>query len=136
MLSETRKYEERSRAFAVRVIRLVRTFPTTPDGLTVARQLVRAATGVAGNYRASYWSRSRAEFPARLSIVVEEADESVLWLQVTLESDLKRGSVVDLLLEEARQLRAIFSASLRTTRRSLTACEGGATTARPRHRAR
>jgi four helix bundle protein len=78
MLAETRKYEERSRAFAVRVIRLVRTFPTTPDGLTVARQLVRAATGVAGNYRASYWSRSRTEFAARLSVVVEEADESVL----------------------------------------------------------
>jgi len=134
MLAETRKYEERSRAFAVRVIRLVRTFPTTPDGLTVARQLVRAATGVAGNYRASYWSRSRTEFAARLSVVVEEADESVLWLQVTLESDLRTGSVVDLLLEEARQLRAIFSASLRTTRRSLAACEAGASTARPRHR--
>jgi len=133
MLSETKKYEERSRAFAVRVIRLVRTFPTTPDGSTVARQLVRAATGVAGNYRACYWSRSRSEFAARLSIAVEEADESVLWLQVTVESDLKTGSVVEFLLEEARQLRAIFSAALRTTRRSLAADEARASTARRRH---
>jgi four helix bundle protein len=81
----------------------------------IARQLIRAATAVGANYRAARWSRSGREFVARMGVVVEEADESVYWLEI-LQSSGVRNLEGAALLQEARELRSIFSASLRTAK--------------------
>jgi four helix bundle protein len=62
--------------------------PTTLDGRTVGAQLLRAATSVAANYRAACRGRSRAEFIAKLGVVLEEADESLLWLELIKEAEV------------------------------------------------
>jgi four helix bundle protein len=75
----------RTKYFAVRVLEFVETLPRSPGGDAVAKQLARSGLGVVGNYRSSCRARSHAEFTARLGIVLEEADESELWTEVTAD---------------------------------------------------
>ena len=67
---------------ALRVMNVVSQLPRTIPGKVIADQLMRSASSVAANYRAACRARSRAEFVAKLSIVVEEADETILWLEL------------------------------------------------------
>jgi four helix bundle protein len=106
----------RATAFAIRVLRFVRTLPTDPAGGTVARQLARSGSAISANYRAAGRARSRAEFVAKLGIVVEEADEAEHWLFVIRETNIAKGPELEWLLGESAELRAIFSAALRTAR--------------------
>jgi four helix bundle protein len=108
--------QERAEAFAVRVIQLVRRLPRNPATDGIARQLGRSGPSVSANYRSARRSRSRAEFIARLGVVVDEADESEHWLAILKKSDLMTGSEVDWLLRESGELRAIFGKSLGTAR--------------------
>jgi four helix bundle protein len=78
----------RTKAFAIRIVKLVRMLPKTEDARIMGRQLMRAGTGVAANYRAVCRARSKAEFIAKVGVVVEEADESVFWLEMLVETDL------------------------------------------------
>jgi four helix bundle protein len=109
--------EARSQKFAVNVIALCRAVRVHPDGRQLADQLQDAATSAAANYRASARARSRAEFVAKLGIVNEEMDESVYWLEVLKRSRMADVATVDPLLEESKELRAIFASSYRTARR-------------------
>jgi four helix bundle protein len=109
----------RTRQFALDPIELCIQLGRDDIGRLIRPQLLRAGTGVAANHRAAGQSRSRREFVARLSIVIEEADESELWLDVL---ETRRYGSVDLvrrLRTEASELRAIFSASRRTARKKL-----------------
>ena len=72
---------QRTKDFALRVIKLVNALPNNPAGRTIGGQLIRSGTSVASNYRAACRGRSKAEFIAKLGIVEEEADESALWLE-------------------------------------------------------
>jgi four helix bundle protein len=116
--SEADALRLRVRQFAVRVLTLVRTLPRDAAGDVVGRQLARAGTGVSANYHSAGRSRSRAEFIARLGVVVDEADEAAHWLLVARESGLASGGAWDALLQESRELRAIFSAAFATARRN------------------
>ena len=102
--------------FAADVLKLVDKLPKTPSGYAVAKQLARSGTGVGANYRAVRTSRSRAEFIAKLGVVVEEADESTFWLDLVVKTDLAEARVVQPLRREACELLAIFSRSLGTAR--------------------
>jgi len=82
----------------------------------MGKQLLRCGTSVAANYRSACRARSRAEFAARLGIVVEEADESMLWLELLEDSGVIRHERLDSLQSEARELTALFTASQHTTR--------------------
>lgn len=115
--SQPEQLRERTKAFALRTIRLFRSLPYKPDCQVLGKQLLRCGTSVAANYRAAACrARSKAEFVARIGIVVEEADEAVLWLELLTESGiLPEGRVHELLLE-ARELTAIFTASQQTAR--------------------
>jgi four helix bundle protein len=108
--------EERTRAFAIAVLRLVRSLPGTIAEQVLGRQLLRAGSAVGANYRAARRSRSRREFAARLAVVIEEADESVYWLELLAAVPAPRSGEIESLLREARELRAIFVASLRTAK--------------------
>jgi len=108
----------RAKEFAVRILRFVRKLPRDPSHDAVASQLAKSGPSVSANYHSAGRSRSRAEFIARLGVVVEEADESVHWLGVLKETGLAEGAELESLLDEGKQLRAIFLASLATARRN------------------
>ena len=110
----------RTRRFALDVIQFVQAIPAFDPGVTFRRQLTRSATSVAANYRASCRARSHSEFTARIAIVAEEADESCLWLDMATASELAPAEGSATLLQEARELSAIFSTMVRTARRNET----------------
>jgi four helix bundle protein len=86
----------------------------------MGNQLLRCATSVAANYRATGRSRSRAEFISKMGTVVEEADESVFWLEMLVDSEIARKEKADPLLREGNELLAIFAASQRTAKANRT----------------
>lgn len=108
--------KKRTKEFALRVIKLVESFPNTYLGRHVGGQLTRSSTGIAANYRAACRAKSNADFIAKMGTVEEEADESAFWIEFAVDSDLvKQDRIVDL-LDEANQLVAIFVSSINTAR--------------------
>src|SRR4051794_8121544 len=93
----------RTKDFALRVMKLVDHLPKTPQERVLGGQLLRSGTSVAANYRAACRARSTAEFIAKLGNVLEEADESGLWLELIVEGGLLRAALVAPLLTEANQ---------------------------------
>jgi four helix bundle protein len=111
---------DRTKAFAVRVVRLCRSLPKDWDIKELAKQLLRSATSVAANYRACGRARSDKEFCSKLGVVVEEADESQLWIELLKEAyPAIDANTYKLVLTEASELTAIFTASHRTARTNL-----------------
>jgi four helix bundle protein len=106
----------RTKAFALRVIRMSQALPRSREANVLVQQVLRSATGMAANYRAAGRSRSKAEFIAKIGIVVEEADETVFWLEMLLDSGMVRPEKLQNLLAEATQLVAIFTASRKTAK--------------------
>ncbi|HKT51946.1 MAG TPA: four helix bundle protein [Candidatus Angelobacter sp.] len=90
--------------------------PRTREANVLCQQVLRSATGMAANYRAAGRSRSKAEFVAKMGVVIEEADETVFWLEMLADSGLVRPQKLDKLQSEANELLAIFAASRRTAR--------------------
>jgi four helix bundle protein len=113
--------KDRTRAFALAIIRLVEELPRSRSGDVLGNQLLRAGTSVGANYRAACRARSRREFLAKLGVVEEEADEAQFWLELVLERSLADQARTSSLLNEARQLVAIAVASIRTARRAVRA---------------
>lgn len=113
---QTDHLKQRTKTFALRLIRLYRALPRKTEAEVIGRQMLRSGTSVAANYRAVCRSRSQAEFASRMGIVAEEADETLLWLELLVESDLLPRSRMEPLLKEANELLAIFSASRKTAR--------------------
>lgn len=117
MNAKAQALQDRTLAFGVRMVQLSRKYPCNPAGETISRQLVKAGTSIGANYRAVCRSRSTAEFSARMAIVLEEADESAYWLILTERTNLVTDPAVTELQAEARELAAIFAASLLTVKR-------------------
>lgn len=109
---------DRTKAFALRVISLFRSLPYRADNQVLGKQLLRCGTSVAANYRAACRARSKAEFVARIGVVAEEADESVLWLELLTESGIISPERTKDLLAEAKELAAIFTASQQTAKKA------------------
>ena len=106
--------KERTKKFAVRVVKLVEALPHNPAGWVLGKQLLRSGTSVAANYRAVCRSRSDAEFVAKLGTVIEETDETSFWLELLGESEIMPQQKLATLLSEANELVRIFASS-RTT---------------------
>ena len=109
----------RTKAFALRVIRLVDALPKTSVGKAIGNQLIRSGTSVSANYRAACRGRSKAEFIAKLGVVEEEADESCHWLELIIESGMMDETLVAPLLKEANEITAIMAASKKTARNGM-----------------
>jgi four helix bundle protein len=103
--------KRRTKRFSLDVIRVCEQLPQRPAARVIANQLLRSATSVGANYRSAFRSRSNAEFVAKIGIVLEEADESVYWIELLCESGLVSGPQIELLLQESEELVAIFAAS-------------------------
>jgi four helix bundle protein len=108
----------RTKAFALRVLKLLDALPNTRKGRIIADQLGRAGTAVGANYRASCRARSRAEFIAKIGIVEEEADESAYWMELIMEGEILPVAKVTALHAEAVELTAIMAASRLTATRN------------------
>ena len=106
----------RTKQFGLRVMNLVDVLPGTTTGRALGRQLVRSGTSVGANYRAACRGRSKAEFIAKIGIVVEEADESAFWLELIMDSCILKPELVSPLHHEAEELTAIFTATARSAR--------------------
>lgn len=103
--------QDRTKQFALRIIKLTKALPKSPEATVIGTQLLRSATSIAANYRASCRSRSKIEFVAKLGLVIEEADESVFWLELIIEAGLIPKHQIEQLLNEANELVAIMVAS-------------------------
>lgn len=115
-MNSPEELRERTKRFAIRIVRLFRALPKSADAQVMGKQLLRCGTSVAANYRAVCRARSTAEFIARIGIVAEEADESVLWLELLDETEILNSSKLQDITREARELEAIFSASQKTAK--------------------
>ena len=114
-----KELKDRTKGFAVAIIRLCRELPSTVDGRTVGHQMIRSGTSVGANYRALCRARSRAEWIAKLGVVEEEADETLFWLEVAVEAKLVSGTQAQALLKEADELTAIFVSSLKSAKHQI-----------------
>ncbi|MEX2271983.1 MAG: four helix bundle protein [Vicinamibacterales bacterium] len=108
--------QQRTYDFAIAIIRFCRTLPRTDEARELARQLRRASNGAASNYRASRRGRSRAEWLAKMGVVVEELDEADHWLSVLRDADIARPP--QNLITECRELLSITATSVTTARRN------------------
>lgn len=119
MQREPEQLKLRTKKFAIEVIRLVQGLPNRPEAWVIGKQLLRSGTSVAANYRAACRARSRAEFLAKIGIVVEEADETVFWLELLSEAEVIRREPLIPIVSEANELVSIFSAAQLTVKRGL-----------------
>ena len=107
---------DRTMEFAVAVFRFCRTLPKTDDARDVARQLRRSASSVAANYRASRRGKSHADFASKIGTVIEEADESLFWLEFLVRVELAHRSATKSMAGEANELICVFTAAQKTAR--------------------
>jgi len=108
--------KERTKKFALIMIKLVEELPNTLVGRTIGNQIIRSGTSVAANYRAACRARSNADFISKITIVEEECDETLFWLELIAEANLLKKEILQCIVKEADELTAIFTASGKTAR--------------------
>ncbi len=107
----TTELTERTMEFAVRVLKFADALPKSVAGRTIANQVARSGCSVAANYRAALRGKSRADFVNKITIVLEEADETAFWLELAQRAGLMPGKRLDPLHDESIQLTRIFNAT-------------------------
>jgi four helix bundle protein len=115
---EVKKLQERMMRFGLSVIRLVETLPTGRAAGVVFNQMIRSGTSAGANYRAACRARSRADFVSKMGIVEEELDETLYWLEVSLEAKFISQSAAGGIMQEGNELLAIVVSSIRTAKRA------------------
>jgi four helix bundle protein len=111
------EFKQRTKGYALRVIKVVDSLPSDTVSQTLGKQLLRAGTSVAANYRSAVRGRSRAEFAAKMGIVEEECDESILWMELLTESGRMESHRLKKLMDEGHEILAITVAAIKTARR-------------------
>lgn len=117
-LNQARRLQDRTKAFAVRIIKAFSGLPKHEAARVIGRQFLRSGTSLAANYRAACRARSAADFISKISVVVEETDETLFWFELLVEAELAKNNLVEPLMNERQELLKIFSASLATTKRN------------------
>jgi four helix bundle protein len=108
--------KRRTKEFAKEIILLCRKLPNNREGRLIGDQIFRSGTSIAANYRSACRARSKAEFISRLSIVEEEADETLFWLEVINELEIFQYQKLDLLMKENNEIISIVVASINTAK--------------------
>ena len=106
----------RTKKFALRVIRLVESLPNTKTANVIGNQLLRSGTSVGANYRAACRAKSTADFLFKLSIVEEENDESIYWMELLIESETVKENLLQNLMKEADEILSIIVSSIKTSK--------------------
>lgn len=110
--------KNRTKKFALDVIRFVGTLPKERTADIIGRQLLRSGTSVGANYRAACRAKSPADFISKMGIVEEEADECIYWLELLVEATIIKPETIQQLMTEAHELLAITISSIKTARRN------------------
>ncbi len=115
-LDKARELQDRTKRFAIRIINMFRALPKTDEARIIGKQVLRSGTSVAANYRAACRARSKAEFAAKMGIVVEEIDETVFWMELLVDAEIVPEPKMKELISEGNELLAIFAASRKTAK--------------------
>ncbi|HBL12694.1 MAG TPA: four helix bundle protein [Cyanobacteria bacterium UBA11162] len=110
------QFKQRTKKLALRVVRLVEALPKKLVAEVIGKQLLRSATSVGANYRSACRAKSTADIIAKLSIVEEEADECLYWMELLVEAELIPEANVKNLMSETNEIVAMTVASIRTLR--------------------
>ncbi len=113
---DAEEVKRRTKQFGLRVIKLVDALPGIRSANVIGNQLLRAGTSVGANYRSALRGRSRPDFIARLGIAIEEADESLYWMEMLVEAELINSDRLNPLMQEANELISILTATVKTAR--------------------
>jgi len=113
-----KELKPRTRNFAVEILNFVDELPNRRSANIIGNQLGTSASSIASNYKAACRARSHAEFISKIGIVEEEADESVFWLDIIPDTKNSTTQIITPLLNEARELTAIFTAASKTAKQN------------------
>jgi len=105
---------QRTKRFAIAAVRLYRVLPKSPEAQVIGKQFLRSGTSVGANYRAVCRARSALEFLAKIGIVLEEADESLFWLEMIQDCEIMKADKLERIKREAFELTSIFAAARHT----------------------
>ena len=119
-MNKSAELQQRTKSFALGVLKLIEHLPNSIGGRILANQLTRSGTSVGANYRAACRARSRAEFASKLGTVAGEADESLYWLELIRDGNFVPAKKLASLISEADELTAIFTAGRRTSSKNQT----------------
>lgn len=109
-------FKARTRAFALRIIRLAESLPNTPTANVIRNQMLRCGSSVGANYRAACRAKSKRDFAAKMGIVEEEADETVYWIELLIDAGIVKLARVAELLKEADEILSITVSSIKTAK--------------------
>ena len=111
--------KERTKDFAHRCVKLALALPKSTLGNHIEKQLIRCSTSVAANYRAALMAQTKPAFISKISIVIEEADESEFWLEFIMDEKMMKKEMVLPLFTEAHELSSIFITTRRTAQKKV-----------------
>jgi four helix bundle protein len=117
-LDQAKQLQDRTKTFAVRIMKAFARLPKDEATRIIGRQFLRSGTSLAANYRSACRARSTADFISKISVVAEEADETLFWFELLRDAELIKINVVEALMKECQELLKIFSASLATAKRN------------------
>jgi four helix bundle protein len=112
--------KKRTRAFALRIIRLAESLPNTPTAKVIRNQMLRCGPSVGANYRAACRAKSKPDFVSKMGTVEEEADETIYWMELLIDAEIVKRSRIADLLDEADQILSIVITSIKTAKGSRT----------------
>ena len=115
---DEREFKQRTKQLALRIIRMVESLPNTNTAQVIGKQILRSATSVGANYRAACRAKSTADMLHKLSIVEEEADETLYWLELLVEADIFPEAKLKSLMSETNEIVAMIVSSIKTIRTS------------------
>jgi four helix bundle protein len=118
MMNENRDLRERTKEFALRVIRMVSALPRSMPANVLGSQVLRSGTSVGAQYREACRSRSSAEFISKMESATQELDETAYWMELLVDSEIIKPQRLASLRKEADELTAIFTASVKTAKRN------------------
>ncbi len=118
MQNEKKDLKARTKAYALRIIRMYAALPKSTVAQVLGKQALRSGTSIGANYCEAYRARSRAEFIAKMGDCLKEVDETLYWLELLIEADIISSYKLSGLLDETGQLTAIFVSAINSTKHS------------------
>lgn len=119
MSEASENMKQRTKQFALRMIRMMKSLPENPVARVIGSQALRSGTSVGANYRAACRARSPADFCSKMGIVEEETDESIYWMELMAEAELFPKKRLEPLMQEADEILAITVSSIKTARKRI-----------------
>jgi four helix bundle protein len=107
-------FKIRTKKYVLDHIKLFRSLPKSEEARIIGRQLLRCSSSVGANYRAACRARSKAEFHSKLSIVVEEADESIFWMEILIEAEIVSKEQIQDLMKEGNEILKVVASARKT----------------------